>query len=286
MKYIRNIIIITIFFILLISSAFADTYTDIVNDSQYNGYEREVAEILDLMKEESEEYVSLIDHKSDSLENILSSNDMALYPMYRYTGKITEESVENFSAGISDEHVWYLQKGTKETTYSKTGFSYDGTSWKWSSTTLNINYPDKHGNPMDVDFSPSGMESLMKDKSGIDSFDEIKFINVTAAYAGSYIYGRSGENEYLIPFVTRPDFLGVENGKLYTVEQAVDIFLEEIRKQEEAYKNSSGGIQIGGIDSLDETDSVPDNLILYIGVPVIVLLLISIVSIIFVKRKK
>lgn len=71
-------------------------------------------------------------------------------------------------------------------------------------------------------------------------------------YFANFVYITTPDNEYLIPFAARPDFTGLENGRLYTALEASQILVENfplIEGEMNGSTDNNGGA--GGMNTTD-----------------------------------
>lgn len=120
---------------------------------------------------------------------------------------------------------------------------------------------------------------------------EILFFNAPM-YFTNFIYYTLNGTEYLIPYGSRPDLTLLENGKVYTAQEAADILTESFHLNEKRNPNENGGP--GGVISSDEertTDSAPNNdpannTAFKIAVPVFAVTAAAVILIVIIKSRK
>lgn len=119
----------------------------------------------------------------------------------------------------------------------------------------------------------------------IQTVSQISYIDSPMYTSTTFIYIRSGEQEFLIPYGPRPDFTGLENGKLYPIEEAADIL--EVTSPQRVYSSDGEAIYGGGGASPETPASSADgnSAFLIAGGIVLAALVIGAVVLLLVKRK-
>ena len=251
MKKLNIILFIILLLSIMSTSAFADAYTDIIDDPQYDGYEADLTEILALLKSNPDEHIALLNPSADSIESILKSEDVDIYPVFYcdVADKTHKELISDFSGNISDEHYWIISNNKYRSAYfsgrNETTFTYDGEKWSCTASGADVKYPDKDGNPIEIDFTPSGIKEFLKKKTDYDDFEEIKLIEMWIDSGGIYVYGKTKSEEYLVPFLFGYGsvLLSVENGEVYTLNEMLDILFANVKENEQNSAESSDGFE-------------------------------------------
>ena len=120
----------------------------------------------------------------------------------------------------------------------------------------------------------------------IQTVSQISYIDSPMYTSTTFIYIRSGEQEFLIPYSPRPDFTGLENGKLYPMEDAADIL--EATSPQQVYSSDDEAIYGGGGASPESPVSLADgnSTLLIAGGIVLAALLIGAVTLLLAIRKR
>ncbi len=129
------------------------------------------------------------------------------------------------------------------------------------------------------DILKTGLESAQADNTekldGDDLCENAVCFEVPQYY--TYFIGLFSENgSYVIPYGSRPDLTGLENGKMYSVENADKILKTNFNISESDYDNGNGG----GATTVTKTRSIK----FVISVPAVILIAVAIVF--FAKQRK
>ncbi len=103
---------------------------------------------------------------------------------------------------------------------------------------------DKSINQATYLFEPQFVENIVK-KNNLDFKNPIVFTIPSIKTDFIFVYD---DNPLVIPFASRPDFLKLENGKIYEFKEfaeAVNILLEDISVDENVLNGKSGGSGVG-----------------------------------------
>ena len=119
----------------------------------------------------------------------------------------------------------------------------------------------------------------------IQTLSQISYIDSPMYTSTTFIYIRSGEQEFLIPYGPRPDFTGLENGKLYPMEDAADIL--EATSPQQVYSSDDEAIYGGGGASPGTPASADGSSAFLIagGIVLAVLVIGAVAAFLLVKRK-
>lgn len=120
----------------------------------------------------------------------------------------------------------------------------------------------------------------------IQTVSQISYIDSPMYTSTTFIYIRSGEQEFLIPYGPRPDFTGLENGRLYPMEEAADIL--EATSPQRVYSSDDEAIYGGGGASPETPASSADgsSAFLIAGGVALAVLVIGAVVFLFTKRNR
>lgn len=110
-----------------------------------------------------------------------------------------------------------------------------------------------------------------------DKTVDVAFFKIAQIYT-SFAYISAGEKEYLIPYGSRPDFTGLENGKLYTVAEVAEKVIAASAENDIDTEMNVGGFLSASDDS---SSSTVKYIIITIGVGVVFLSIVFI----FVKKR-
>ena len=126
----------------------------------------------------------------------------------------------------------------------------------------------------------------MEDCPDIQTVSQISYIDSPMYTSTTFMYIRSGEQEFLIPYGPRPDFTGLENGKLYPIEDAADIL--EATSPQQVYSSDDESIYGGGGASPESPVSLADgnSTLLIAGGIILAALLIGSVILLLAIRKR
>lgn len=120
----------------------------------------------------------------------------------------------------------------------------------------------------------------------IQTVSQISYIDSPMYTSTTFIYIRSGEQEFLIPYGPRPDFTGLENGTLYPMEEVADIL--ETTSPQQVYSSDDEAIYGGGGAS-PETPAFPADgssaFLIAGGVALAALVTAAVVAFLLMKRK-
>ena len=135
-------------------------------------------------------------------------------------------------------------------------------------------------------FDKQKLVETMEDCPDIQTVSQISYIDSPMYTSTTFIYIRSGEQEFLIPYGPRPDFTGLENGKLYPIEDAADIL--EATSPQQVYSSDDESIYGGGGASPESPVSLADgnSTLLIAGGIILAALLIGSVILLLAIRKR
>ena len=148
--------------------------------------------------------------KTDNACKQYRLNSVYIYDDYTKNG--------NFGSMISDDYNWIVPLYDENIYIS---FSKKSGSWQFGGAGSSLSFTDDDGNKLDLDFSLKGILKKLKKEKGITNADEIKYVSSDRV---NFIYVLTDGTEYLIPYCSRPDFTELENGKIYTAGEALDIY--------------------------------------------------------------
>lgn len=113
----------------------------------------------------------------------------------------------------------------------------------------------------------------------ISEINEIKITN-SAMYHSYFVFVITDSNNYVIPFPAREEFLGVEAGKLYTVDELMNT-MYEIFDEEKLSENPDS---VGGVPLRDS--SIDSNTDIVIVLAIVVSVSVIITALVLIKKKK
>ena len=133
-------------------------------------------------------------------------------PVYNYEDFFGNNYDETFASHISDEFYWETA-GEK---WTKVFYKKDSV-WKEGSSATMPDFFDKDRKKIDVSFSLNWFAN-----KALEVFDkDISDFKIVSFENKYMIYFVSEGTEYIIPFDTRSDLSGIENGKLYTADEII-----------------------------------------------------------------
>lgn len=146
---------------------------------------------------------------------------------------------------LSDDYAWIVLCGTGQTRIKK----IDG---KWQILGSRMASPN---NRPTTDIDTEVFERLLASPkfSGENEPVQTAFIE-SFPYNTVFAYIRNNTGEYLVPFSSRPDFTGLENGKLYTTAEVAEILPELIEGDE----NGGAFFYEEDFDIKSEATAVPE----------------------------
>lgn len=134
--------------------------------------------------------------------------------------------------------------------------------------------------------SKSGVVKALENDTRSILPDELKFVEAEQ-YNSNFVYIRSGNDEYLIPYSSRPEICGLENGRLYKAVEVVKAYKENYSFNT-GDGNADGGMgAVIGNAQAQEPDNNSSFNIWLVLIPVIVILTggIAAVTVFKVKAK-
>lgn len=277
----KKFTIVTTLIALLICTTFlcgAKSAETLIKDEEKNS-EAELKQIQELIDNDSEFLTSMmpslnatVDKNQIRTENAYKQyrlNSVYIYDDYTKNG--------NFGSMISDGYNWIVPLYDENIYIS---FSKKSESWQFGGAGSSLSFTDDDGNKLDLDFSLNGILKKLKKEKGITNADEIKYVSSDRV---NFVYILTDGAEYLIPYCSRPDFTELENGKIYTAAEALEIY------------NSDFPVQVVSLLPWEEkpalNGSMPVKYIynytpFYIGAAVLLLAAGVSVLIIFLKKRR
>lgn len=278
----KKFTIVTTLIALLICTTFlcgAKSAETLIKDEEKNS-EAELKQIQELIDNDSEFLTSMmpslnatVDKNQIRTENAYKQyglNSVYIYDDYTKNG--------NFGSMISDGYNWIVPLYDENIYIS---FSKKSESWQFGGAGSSLSFTDDDGNKLDLDFSLNGILKKLKKEKGITNADEIKYVSSDRV---NFVYILTDGAEYLIPYCSRPDFTELENGKIYTAAESLEIY------------NSDFPVQVVSLFPWEEkpalNGSMPVKYIynytpVYIGAAAVLLLAAGVsVLIIFLKKRR
>jgi len=165
--------------------------------------------------EEYDRILAVIQDASKSTEDTLPSETQKGYKLYTVSNPDIAESFATKTA-ISElmGSTYYWIVPTKQGGYIRLSQA-DG-NWQvigWQHPSANGTSDGKLVNQETV---KSALQGFLTKITNLYCFE-------AAAYDTNFVYFQTGGTEYLIPFGSRPDFTGLENGKSYTRQEVQSI---------------------------------------------------------------
>lgn len=234
MKKILTTILIISALLTLSINCFATETTYTLDFSQYEQYKNELAEIVSLIEKRPQDFDYFTDMEIEKLEDLFTEETL-VYPVFHSETKITSADAFDFDSIIPKEHSWNIKTRGNTLYFEKV----DG-KWKEDGAGIDPDYTDADF----IDYTPSGLKALFKEKTGIQNFDDAKLITLGLDYGKTdYAYARAGEDEYLMAL---EDMGLLKKGEVYTAEQAVYICLAEMKIRSEELAKFNGEVVAGG----------------------------------------
>ncbi len=204
--------------------------------------------------------------------SINNSSDNTVYKQYSlYADELitADANGEKLSNYLSDTYCWIVEKSG---CFVKVVFK-DG---QWEAIGYATYTQDSDTDIIDTSEFEQKLSILQSKNEGVDI--DTAFFNI-AAYKTSFAYISAGENEYLIPYGSRPDFTGMENGKVYTVAQIAS----KLTALSEG-NDVNSDMNAGGFASASDADS--NNNIKYVIVTVGIGIVFLFIMFIFIRKRK
>ena len=211
---------------LFISTTFicgAKSAENLIKDEEKNS-KAELKQIQELIDYDSEFLTSMMPSLNASVDKNQIKKSMKTdnaYKQYRLNSVYIYDDYTkngNFGSMISDDYNWIVPLYNENIYIS---FSKKSGSWQFGGAGSSLSFTDDNGNKLDLDFSLKGILKKLKKEKGITNADEIKYVSSDRV---NFIYVLTDGTEYLIPYCSRPDFTELENGKIYTAAEALDIY--------------------------------------------------------------
>ena len=211
---------------LFISTTFicgAKSAENLIKDEEKNS-KAELKQIQELIDYDSEFLTSMMPSLNASVDKNQIKKSMKTdnaYKQYRLNSVYIYDDYTkngNFGSMISDGYNWIVPLYDENIYIS---FSKKSESWQFGGAGSSLSFTDDNGNKLDLDFSLKGILKKLKKEKGITNADEIKYVSSDRV---NFIYVLTDGTEYLIPYCSRPDFTELENGKIYTAAEALDIY--------------------------------------------------------------
>ena len=289
---IAALILIILFAFTIVCSA--KSAEDFVKDAEKEN-KAELKELQKLLDEDSEFLSSMmvslnsdVDPK-EMLKKLKSDN---AYKKYQTTSNAVKyyKDNNNFSSCISDDYYWIVPLSDEGIYIS---FRNENGKWQWSGSGNSLKYPvdDVNGPKEAVDFSTKGIVKRLNDEFKKKDIDDIRFVKNSTFFC-DFIYISVENVEYVIPYSHRPDFTGLKNGKLYKVQEALDILEANLGTGPSGYGGPYPGTVGGGFGK--ETDSAANTEVaeqasftwLYFAVPgAIVLIGLAVTAAVIIKKR-
>ncbi len=287
-----TIILIILFSFTIVCSA--KSAEDFVKDAEKEN-KAELKELQKLLDEDSEFLSSMmvslnsdVDPK-EMLKKLKSDN---AYKSYLFNDNIIlgYKETKDFGSMIEDDYYWIVPLSDEGIYIS---FRNENGKWQWSGSGNSLKYPvdDVDGPKEAVDFSTKGIVNRLKDEFKKKDIDDIRFVSDSIFFC-DFIYISVENVEYVIPYSHRPDFTGLENGKLYKVQEALDILEANLGTGPSGYGGPYPGTVGGGFGK--ETDSAANTEVaeqasftwLYFAIPgAIILIGLAVTAAVIIKKR-
>lgn len=261
-----------------IITIFADNYDD--TSEIKNIYDStEIGEVFQAIKNDA-----LINNSTATYENSeqkINNEELSPYKIYSISpqefSNINKEDVVKKKIDSGD-YKWIVPDNTKRVI--KVGKKQG----KWEVLGYSTFENNTEGAEILLSKSVNNILTTTHESVLTNSVDGIKNNNLSETYIcfeipqyHTYFVGLFSENEsYVIPYGSRPDLTGLENGKKYSIENANKILTVNFGITESNYDNDNGG----GISNKTKNN----NTLLILLVPVVLLILLSLI--LFFKPKK
>ncbi len=260
------IIVLSIaFFNCICFSVFAQDNTDYNNfESLFDEKEYEI--IVDVINGSN-----LFNAESTDIHSNYDSADNTVYKQYSlYADELitADANGEKLSNYLSDTYCWIVEKSG---CFVKVVFK-DG---EWEAIGYATYTQDSDTDIIDTSEFEQKLSTLQSKNEGVDI--DTAFFNI-AAYKTSFAYISVGNKEYLIPYGSRPDFTGLENGKLYTVAEIADKLIDI-----SAGNDTDSDKNAGGFSSVSDNDS--NNVVKYIIITVCIGIVLLFIMFIFIRKR-
>lgn len=209
-----------------------------------------------------------------------STEEVSPYKLYSVTQEefsgINKNAAESIIA--SGDYQWIVPNSSGKVIK----VAKEQGKWKvlgYSTSENNTKNPEASLGEFVNDILKTGLESAQADNTekldGDDLTENAVCFEVPQYY--TYFIGLFSENGgYVIPYGSRSDLTGLENGKMYSVENADKILRANFNISESDYDNGNGG----GAATVTKTRSIK----FVISIPAVILIVVAIVF--FAKKKR
>lgn len=131
------------------------------------------------------------------------------YPVYRLSGTdilSDYETAGSIESLLTEERVWMITPTAQSVT------SLYKTEEGWSSP-ASVSSVD--GDPIRNRIDKAVLAAVLDEAGIFTGEEELRYI-ISYRYYTVFAYLKANGTEYLVPFASRPEFIGLENGKVYT----------------------------------------------------------------------
>lgn len=261
----KVIVLITALSLLLSAKlvCFASNTSDIINKDIYSN---EFAKIKsDISKDENLTKVGTFDFDS-------------AYKVYTLTQphiSLAYDEHQNIKNAITNEYKWMIP-----TTDNKQLATAQLSNDKWE--IIGYKEDDNSKNTYAIDKQQITKAFDKQSKITGDNIIDYKNIWSPMIYT-TFAYIQTNENEYLIPFGSRPDLTGLENGKIYEAKTAVEILNKNAPPQTDDTKK----LDNAGVNSSQKNveNSIKNSNVVLISTIIILILLVSFATYFFIIHK-
>lgn len=251
--------------------------TELSETSDYRAIQNAQSEINQVVQAMKGNDTPQISRKSAtvSLENGVKVYSYSMENLLELLGnsKLSSDFLKN------DRYGWIfpLSKNTNGyevviASHTSSGYSYEGNVCE-----------DNRDETLDYIFTPELVEQTLQ-KNDISDPDIVVPLNILR-YRTHIIFVESGDNSYVIPFASNPEYLGLENNTLYTVDQ----FCTQVESHKTSSDVANTPVQVGGMGSItpisQNTITIPGILVI-VGLTVSILAAVIIFSIVIQRKRR
>lgn len=268
----KKIVIIMLTFYCVICSGLSVFANEDTNYREFESlFDSEECELIDNAINNSSLFGGEITNNANTY-SINASADNTVYKLYSlYADELitADANGKKLSTYLPDTYDWIVEKSGS---FVKVVFK-DG---EWEAVGYTT-YPEasKQTDIIDIADFEQKLSTLQSENAG-ENVDVVFF--KVAQYKTSFAYISAGENEYLIPYGSRPDFTGMENGKLYTL---AEIAAKLTALSEGNDVNSD--MNAGGFASASDSDG--NNNVKYVIIAVGVGIVFLFIVFIFIRKR-
>jgi len=220
-------------------------------------------------KEEREAVKEILNQSMKDMDGLLSYdrmdiNEFDMSNAYKAYNFIDENIVEeykktgSFEQLISDKYTWKIPTSTNYLITMRK--NEDKNDWKVMAISNELQN-DMLKSAVDIT-NTTNISEIIINENKINEVQKFKYV-ISNLFGTTFTYLSADDKEYIIPYGTRPDLTGLDNGCLYEVEDAINIL--------DAHFELPDNLSIGGINSdhseeVDRINTIPFVIIILLAI--------------------